>query len=432
MRSRALVRRWWRGFGAIVVALVALLSARSAFAHEVHGEVVLFDIGEVGAEAEIQVPLGQLAAARGRPLGASSAGEVLAERDELARYIESHFFARAKDGRSFSIETRGVAVERVGDGDVLVARVALGAPAGATARWFELDDEIVLHRVTNADVYVFLRRDLQTATTGEKPPALLGATHYQKRSLVVDRAAGSRWTALGSVFSLGLRHIAEGNDHLLFLFLLLLPAPLRVARGGWGARRNARESVFAIAKIVTAFTLGHSVTLALGALGVAVISPRAVETLVAASILVSAVHAYFPLFPRREPVIAGLFGLVHGLAFASALGGFGIDRTTLVLSVLGFNSGIEAMQLAIVAVTMPWLVVLAAGPWYGPLRAGAATLGGIASLAWMAERGFGWHTALPGAIDVMAARAWCVPIVLALAALLQVAMRAPKRHEATV
>jgi hypothetical protein len=94
-----------------------------------------------------------------------------------------------------------------------------------------------------------------------------------------------------SVFRLGMRHICEGTDHLLFLLTLLLPAPLFVTGSSWSGVADVRQSVLRILKIVTAFTVGHSITLAIATLGFVHVLSRPVEVLIAISILISAIHA---------------------------------------------------------------------------------------------------------------------------------------------
>ena len=98
-----------------------------------------------------------------------------------------------------------------------------------------------------------------------------------------------------------MRHIAEGTDHLLFLLVLLLPAPLVVSGLRWGPPAGVRRSLLRILGIVSAFTLGHSITVALAALNAINVPSRPVEVLIAVSILVSAVHAYRPIFPAKRP-----------------------------------------------------------------------------------------------------------------------------------
>jgi hypothetical protein len=274
--------------------------------------------------------------------------------------------------------------------------------------------------VVTHNVYVFVRHDLKGAVLGEKPE-LVGLLHYQNKALVVDRSGGSWWHGFQSVFLLGVRHIAEGTDHLLFLLMLLLPATLIAAQGRWsgagGAVRSLRETV----KIVTAFTLGHSLTLLLGAVRGAALPAQPVEVLIALSILISAVHALRPIFPGRESRIAAVFGLVHGLAFASVLRGFGFDRWTLSVGVLGFNLGVEVMQLTVVILTMPWLVMLSNSASYRFVRTAGALFGAVAASGWIAQRAFGLETPIPAAVEAIAAGA---PWLLAALAVTTLALKA--------
>jgi hypothetical protein len=210
-----------------------------------------------------------------------------------------------------------------------------------------------------------------------------------------------------SLFRLGMRHVGQGPDHLLFLIALLLPAPLVVVRRHWAEFVPARQSLIRILRVVTAFTLGHSMTLALGASGVVSIPERPVEVLIAFSILISAAHALRPMFPGREPMIAAGFGLIHGLAFATTLQNFGVDAWQRVASILGFNLGIETMQLIVVAAVLPSLIVLSRTPAYAMLRVAGAFFAGSASLGWILERAFGVPDFVEVVVDRLAQRgAW--------------------------
>src|SRR5215204_2504698 len=133
---------------------------------------------------------------------------------------------------------------------------------------------------------------------------------------------------------LGVEHIIGGIDHLLFLLALLALA----------------TSLWQTVKIVTAFTVAHSITLSLAALGAVDVPSSIVEPLIAVSNLVA------PAGAARRWVIAGVFGLIHGLGFASALGGLALPRDVLLRALVGFNIGVELGQLAFVAVVMPPLV----------------------------------------------------------------------------
>ncbi|MDQ1043214.1 HupE/UreJ family protein [Streptomyces sp. V4I2] len=186
---------------------------------------------------------------------------------------------------------------------------------------------------------------------------------------------------------LGIEHVGEGADHLLFLLMLLVPAPLVAAGGRWRAGgASARRSIVRVVHVVSAFAVGHSLTLALAAAGVIHVPSRPVETLIAFSIAVSARHALRPLVARGEVLIASGFGLVHGLAFASLIGELGLDRGSLVTTLLGFNLGIELTRLLVVALMMPSLLVLARTAVYPAFRVAVAVIGLLFSVSWMLER----------------------------------------------
>jgi hypothetical protein len=226
---------------------------------------------------------------------------------------------------------------------------------------------------------------------------------------IADWAGGS---GFASLFELGLRHIAQGTDHLLFLLALLLPAPLLARGRRWAEPLSTRESLARILTVVTAFTLGHSLTLALAALGFVSIPSQPIEVLIAVSILVSALHALRPLFPNREGFIAAFFGLIHGLAFATTLGQLGLGRWQRVGGILAFNLGIEAMQLLVVAAGLPSLILMSRTGAYAWLRIGGALFAGLAAGGWIAERLFGLPNPLDAMVQTLAHQATWIAVVL--------------------
>jgi hypothetical protein len=209
---------------------------------------------------------------------------------------------------------------------------------------------------------------------------------------------------LSSLLHLGMRHIAEGTDHLLFLLALLLPAPLLAVGARWAAPATVRESLLHILGIVTAFTIGHSLTLTVAAMNLIHFPSRPVEVLIAVSILVSAVHALRPLFPGKEAWIAAFFGLIHGLAFASTLDRLGLSRWDRIAGILSFNLGIETMQLLVVAVLLPSLLVMSRTSAYSGFRIVGAAFACIASAMWIAERLFRVQTHVDAVVDLIAHR----------------------------
>ena len=125
------------------------------------------------------------------------------------------------------------------------------------------------------------------------------------------------------------------------------------------ARRGAKATLVRLLGVVSAFTVGHSIALIVAAACGWQVAARGIETLIALSVLASSIHAWRPIFPGREAVVAGAFGLCHGLAFARALASHLPDPADTAGAILGFNLGIECFQLLIVLASVPFIIQLA-------------------------------------------------------------------------
>jgi hypothetical protein len=243
------------------------------------------------------------------------------------------------------------------------------------------------------------------------------------------------WTnsvGVASLFRLGMRHIAEGTDHLLFLLALLLPAPLLAAGSHWAGFAGTRHSLLQILRVVTAFTIGHSITLALAALDFVRAPGRPIEVLIAVSILVSAIHALRPLFPGSEAIIAAFFGLIHGLAFAATLSQLGLGRWERVAGILSFNLGIETMQLLAVAAILPSLVLMSRTRSYAILRIAGALFASFASLGWIAERLLGVRNLVDTVVDSAAHHGLWIAGALLLVSLVSSSLPKFRRYPSTL
>jgi hypothetical protein len=168
----------------------------------------------------------------------------------------------------------------------------------------------------------------------------------QARFVVGDDGGSGR--ATGSFLVLGIHHILSGYDHLLFLLGLLL-------RGG---------GLLSLTKIITAFTIAHSVTLSLAVLQVVSLPDRLIEAVIALSIAFVAAENLFlnPTVSRRW-LVSFCFGLVHGFGFSTALRELGLPAHGLLLSLFGFNFGVEVGQGLVVAVCLPLLLLLRRTRW---------------------------------------------------------------------
>jgi hypothetical protein len=270
------------------------------------------------------------------------------------------------------------------------------------------------HHLNSNSVYLMnaeVPRDHEIRILGQKRNELQSVYELDFRQLQMQRMPSDSerylpvWLEVlqfSSLFHVGMRHIAEGTDHLLFLLTLLLPAPLLAIGPRWQRVASVRQSMLHILGIVTAFTIGHSLTLTLAALNFVHFPSRPVEVLIAVSILISAIHALRPIFPGREAWIAAFFGLIHGLSFATTLSRLGLSRWDRVGGILAFNLGIETMQLIVVAVVLPSLLLMSRTESYSIFRIGGAIVAGLASLAWISERLLNIQTPVDAVVNVIA------------------------------
>jgi hypothetical protein len=209
------------------------------------------------------------------------------------------------------------------------------------------------------------------------------------RSQALQVAAPAHWRQFADYVRHGAWHIWIGFDHILFLVSLLLPAVLVRREGQWQGRETLRASVIDVLKIVTAFTLAHSLTLSLAALGALSLPSRLVESMIAASVILAALNNLWPLVHRWRALVAFGFGLIHGFGFASVLADLGLAQGALVLSLVGFNVGVELGQLAIVALFLPLAYLLRRGLFYRRVVVtGGSALIALLALVWLAERAF--------------------------------------------
>lgn len=211
-------------------------------------------------------------------------------------------------------------------------------------------------------------------------------TDNQKR---LDLTDATVMQGYWEMLKLGIHHILEGIDHVLFLIALLLPAVVVRAHREWEPATKFYPSFIYVVKVVTVFTLAHTITLSAATLGVLSLPSRLVEAIIAISIAIAALDILYPVFRGRIWLIVFAFGLFHGFGFASVLGEYNIPDSYLTWSLLAFNVGVEVGQVAIIFLVFPILFLLRQSALYSLLflKAGA-TLLILVSLYWFIERGF--------------------------------------------
>ncbi|NDP61871.1 MAG: HupE/UreJ family protein [Polaromonas sp.] len=288
-------------------------------------------------------------------------------------------------------------LERRSDGVYLRAAATARCPAGQALRFHYvlLKDQDSTHRLLVAGRIG--GKDLLSTVSPQQGSLLLssGVTSVavaEGGAQAQSPGASNRWSALRDYFSLGVHHLLQGYDHLAFLLALVLPLQLSLQRSPPAAllrehpeRRAAvyanRATWMALLRTVTAFTVGHSITLILATFGLTQASPLWVEPAIALSIVVTALLNLRPVKWIRFDVLALLFGMVHGFGFAGLLLEAAAPGGLLPWALAGFNLGVEAGQLTAV---LGWVLVsqvLVGRSWYAQVvvRGGSVLLVLLAS-----------------------------------------------------
>ena len=342
----------------ILALLVGLLGAAVASAHSVGLSQGSYVRSEHGVSATLVFQNGEIAAA-------------LAEQD------------RDHNGRLDESELQGVTASS--DGLAVVVRAGEGACPGRVtgARPVENDGaQLEYTFACEGEVLgVTIRLDfLDRLSTGHRHLATLGTgsaatstvAYGGERLLALGADEGSSTSTAGlSMFRLGVEHVLTGYDHLVFLLGLVL----------------IRASFAVLLGIITAFTLGHSVSLGLSAFGVAVPDPAWVEPAIALSIAYVGLENYFVKDVSKRWRLTAVFGVIHGFGFAGILHELVLPAAEIPMVLLSFNLGVEAGQLIALAPVLAllyWLRQRPAFETYG-VR-GISTGVALAGLTWFCLR----------------------------------------------
>jgi hypothetical protein len=313
--------------------------------------------------------------------GALTWGEVRQRTDDITRYATTHLELVAGDKPCrWESGGRPLMLDKHSDGTYAVLSLAARCESlakGLTARYSLLFDVDPSHRG--------LVQWISPGSTSSQ--ALVFGTESAEQSLALAPQGG--WRTLYQYLVDGVWHIWVGYDHILFLLALLLPSVL-VHRGKqWEGVARPGPAVTDVVKVVTAFTLAHSITLSLAALQVISLPSRLVESAIAASVVLAALNNLRGTIESKRWVLAFCFGLIHGFGFASVLTDLGLPQQALVLALVGFNLGVEVGQLAIVAVFLPLAFSLRRTRFYrvGVLKAGSLMVALLAGW-WFVQRAF--------------------------------------------
>ena len=316
-------------------------------------------------------------------------------REKVEAYFKRHLKILSKSGAAqdyniTSLSVDGNTDEFVGDYQELIAEFAVPVRDDFNPHDFFLAYDAVIHQVPNHFALVRITQDFNNGVFADDKAMPIGVISYDFSNnsvppLAVNRTNGGIFKGFRAMVTLGMRHIWVGLDHILFLLTLLIVAPLAVKNGKWTLFQGFNYTLRRFLAVSFAFTAGHSAALVFGAFGALPVNQRLVEALIATSVLLTALHAIRPFFSSREALVALGFGIVHGLAFSESLKSLQLAPLQKAISILGFNVGIELMQIIIMAVAFPVLLV-SHYKIYNRLRIIFASVTTVIAGIWIIER----------------------------------------------
>ena len=368
------------------------------FAHPMPNSIVLLNIHQDKIEGKIQLPLGELQSAIGLGVNDNTPNLVNHLGETIKAYLLQHIHPISFDNKPWSVSIGDMNVVEIankltGDYKELIVTFSMQPPQYADLRNFYFKYDVIVHQVVTHKILLSIKQDWQQGIVWED--SIMQAVGVIEldiptgkiKPFQISLQAGSNWQGFKNMVSLGIGHIWRGTDHILFILTLLL-AIVKPPSSPMGnlVSKTPLLGDGGLLGVITAFTIAHSLTLLLGSVQWINLPRKPIEVLIAITISVSAFHAFRPIYPKKETLIAGAFGLIHGLAFAETLTNLQLSTKQMALSILGFNIGIELMQLLIILVVFPILILLNKTRYYLQIRQIGAIMMMILALAWMIER----------------------------------------------
>ncbi len=371
---------------AILGLLVALLGSAPAHAHTLGEGYVFLDITPTSLGGRVQVTLTDLDLVLGLDAdgdGKVTAAEFDANIDRIKAYVREHVAVGTVDSlKPVEIVHHKLVKIPLGQyAELWFATDLTEVPDVIAARYTMLFEQDPKHR---GFLVILSNEKTGVVNTGED--VLLAFTpSLSTREL--DLTSLSRWSTFATFVKHGVWHIWIGFDHILFLVALILPSVLSRNGTGWEPVEGLRPAMWNVIKIVTLFTIAHTITLSLAALELVNLPSRLVEAIIAASVVIAALNNIYPILRDRVGWVVFGFGLFHGFGFASVLEHLVSNTSNLVVDLAGFNIGVELGQMGIVLVILPLLFLLRSTPSYGRIvmPVGSAAIA-LFALGWLLER----------------------------------------------
>ncbi len=422
-RTRVMRRLWRAGLLVVIVAGMSVALAGPIAAHDTSEPYLYVFVGESAIDGRVELAIDDVATVLGLDLDDEATIEAtLREQGDVIRAYVGEHLSIAWEGQELDLELGGVDLLRLGPGAPAFAVVQYRAtvPADEVPRFLDITFDPFFDEIEGRDALLLLIGGWEGGAYDPGREVLVSYTTWD-RTRTVDLGERNEWGNFRSGVTLGIDHIKTGPDHILFVLALLLPSVL-VFREVWTPTRGFVSALWRVVKIATFFTIAHSITFTLAGMGWLPLPPsKLVEAIIAASIAAAALHNLRPIFPNREWMLAFVFGLFHGMGFASLVAALDVSRTSQLVSLLGRNIGIEIGQVVVILLLFPALYLLRRTAAYDPFLSVSSMVLSMVALGWMIERLFEVDLGTDGLVDLLASTPngyWVAAIFTVVAALI--------------
>lgn len=376
---------------AVSILLLLLATPALALAHALGQSYLFLKVGEQSVSGRLEIPTADLGKAL--ELDENGDGEVTAEEvsgaeGRIEAYLQDRFRILDDAGVSLPITYQDFDTLEIEVATYLVARFTV-QPGAGVPDVLNIEYSAITHIDSDHRGWLIVEENAKTGLAGNHATvSLIFGPHSQRQDLdlLVDPTPAT-WRKF--IWE-GMWHIWIGLDHVLFLIALMLSAVVYRKDGLLKPVARFSSAFTNVVKIVTLFTIGHSITLALSVLGLVTIPSRAVESVIAFSVFIVAVNNVYPIVKKHVWWFVFAFGLFHGLGFASVLSELMLGQVSKTKSLIGFNLGVEMGQIAIVLVVFPVLFAIRNSKFYVPgiVTVGSALIA-VVALWWSVERAVG-------------------------------------------
>lgn len=369
----------------VLLLMIGALVGLSAQAHDLRFGYIWLQVNEDGLQGRIEIVADELNEAM--ELGAQPGQALTSEqKTRLSEYMQQRFSVGDEKG-TYPLTFDSLELTNIEDlADYVVMQFTLAGPA-------EVPDELSVRYAAVMDVNpehrggFHLENNYKTGVVGNHTQ--IAIIHAPGRETASVSLQGSNvMQQLVSFVREGIIHIWIGLDHVLFLMTLLLTAVLVRSGSQWLPEDGLKKSIWNVIAVVTVFTVAHSITLALAMKGWVSLPSRFVESVIALSVLVVVIDNFVSILGKSKWITVFIFGLFHGLGFASVMEELALDFTSKLVALVGFNVGVEIGQLAIVLVAFPVLYSLRNLNYVNLVLRPVSGAIGLLALWWLITRAF--------------------------------------------